>query len=99
MFGLYDFDGSKYISRDELVILMTNSLTAIRAMNKLSVPSIADIEKKTDEFFRGADTDGDKKITLKEFKAYISKDKQILEVLLNANVARKEDLGMDFGAG
>lgn len=27
------------------------------------------------------------------------KDKQILEVLLSAQVARKEDLGMDFGAG
>lgn len=78
---------------------MTNSLTAIRGMMKLGAPSIADIEKKTDEFFKGADIDGDKKITLKEFKAYVAKDKQILEVLLNANVARKEDLGMDFGAG
>ena len=34
-----------------------------------------------------------------EFKNYITKDKQILEVLLMNNVAKKEDLGMDFGAG
>jgi hypothetical protein len=54
---------------------------------------------KADEFFRGADTDGDKKITLKEFKAYIVKDKAILEVLMNSNVAKKSDVGMDFGNG
>ena len=72
---MYDFDGSKYISRDELVILMTNALTSLKSIQKLPPPSIQDIEKKTDEFFRLADTDGDKKITLKEFKTYISKDK------------------------
>jgi hypothetical protein len=43
--------------------------------------------------------DNDKKITLNEFKNYITQDKQILEVLLNCNVAKKEDLGMDFGSG
>lgn len=34
IFDLYDFDGSKYISWDELVILMTNALTALNNMNK-----------------------------------------------------------------
>lgn len=58
-----------------------------------------EVEEKANEFFRKADTDGDKKITLKEFKAYVTRDKQILELLLNANVAKKEDLGMDFGGG
>lgn len=32
IFNLYDFDGNKYISRDELVILMTNVLAAMKAM-------------------------------------------------------------------
>ena len=78
---------------------MTNSLSALKSMQKLPPPSIKDIEQKTDEFFSKADTDGDKKITLKEFKTYITQDKEILEILLQANVARKEDLGMDFGGG
>ncbi len=72
IFGLYDFDGSKYISRDELVILMTNGLTSLKSMKKLAAPTIQEIEQKTDEFFKKADTDNDKKITLKEFKAYIT---------------------------
>lgn len=38
-------------------------------------------------------------ISLKEFKSYIKKDKQILEVLTSFGVAKSEDLGTDFGAG
>ena len=34
IFDIYDFDKSKYISRDELVILMTNSLSALNSMTK-----------------------------------------------------------------
>jgi Ca2+-binding EF-hand superfamily protein len=40
IFNLYDFDGSKYISEDELVILLTNSLTAINNMQKKPPPTI-----------------------------------------------------------
>lgn len=68
-------------------------------MQKRPPPSIQEIEQKTDEFFKKSDIDGDKKITLKEFKNYIVQDKQILEILISANVAKKEDLGKDFGTG
>lgn len=59
IFGLYDFDGNKYISRDELVILMTNVLSSMKALKKQAPPRMADIEAKTDDFFRKADLDGD----------------------------------------
>ncbi len=39
------------------------------------------------------------KITLDEFKKYIQKDKEVLGFLMSANVAKKEDVGMDFGSG
>ncbi len=78
---------------------MTNSLTAINNMQKKAPPSIQEIEAKTTEFFNKSDVDKDQKITLKEFKDYINKDKTVLEVLVSAGVAKKEDLGMDFGSG
>lgn len=78
---------------------MTNALTSLKSMQKQEPPSIQEVEAKTNEFFKYADTDGDKKITLNEFKNYVTKDKQILEILLKAQVAKKEDLGMDFGPG
>jgi microtubule-associated protein-like 6 len=99
VFNLYDFDGSKYISRDELVILMTNTMTAMNSMSKKAAPSIREIETKTDEYFKKIDVNNDKKITLREFKSFVKKDKQILEVLLNFNVAKGEDMGTDFGTG
>ena len=99
VFSLYDYDGNKYLTQDELVILMTNVLAAMNCIKKLPAPSIQDIEKKTEEFFAKADANSDKRITLKEFKDFVTKDKEILEVLLSANVAKREDLGTDFGSG
>lgn len=75
IFNLYDFDGSKNITRDELVILMTNSMTAMNSMSNKAPPSIAEIERKTDEYFVKIDTNNDKKITLREFKSFVKKDK------------------------
>lgn len=45
------------------------------------------------------DEDRNNQITLKEFKSYIKRDKQILEILLSFGIAKKEDLGTDFGSG
>ena len=78
IFQLYDFDKSRYISKDELTILMTNSLTALRALEKGPPPSIEEIEAKTEEFFRKADVDGNERITLDEFISFVKKDKDVL---------------------
>ncbi len=78
---------------------MTNVLSSLNQMKGLAAPNLKEIEAKTDAFFKGADVNNDQKITLKEFKDYITKDKEILEVLLSANVAKREDLGTDFGSG
>ena len=51
IYNLYDFDKSKYISRDELTILMTNSLTAFRPQAKGPILSFVEIESKTIKVF------------------------------------------------
>ena len=78
---------------------MTNVLSALNQIKGLPAPNLKEIEAKTDVFFKGADVNNDQKITLREFKDYIKKDKDILEVLLSTNVAKREDLGTDFGSG
>lgn len=75
IFNLYDFDRSQSISKDELTVLMTNALTAMKSMEGKKAPTITEIEQKTNEFFKAADDDGNGVITLKEFKSYIKKDK------------------------
>lgn len=57
IFNLYDFDRSQCISKDELTVLMTNSLTALKCMEGKPAPTIKDIEQKTDKFFMDADED------------------------------------------
>ncbi len=76
---------------------MTNVLTSLNSLKGLPAPELSLIESKTDKFFKGADANSDQKITLKEFKDYIKQDKDILEVLLATNVAKREDIGTDFG--
>ena len=78
---------------------MTNVLASMNCIKKIPAPSVQEIEKKTEEFFGKADINADRRITLKEFKDYVTKDKEILEVLLSSNVAKREDLGTDFGSG
>jgi len=51
VFNMYDFDKSQYISRDELTILMTNSLCALRSLEQQKPPEQAEIELKTNQFF------------------------------------------------
>ena len=59
--------------------MMTNSLTALRSMEKRGAPSIEDIEQKTDAFFKASDIDGNERITLDEFVSFIKKDKEVRE--------------------
>lgn len=68
-------------------------------MNGKPSPSISDIEKKTNALFEEADTNKDNQLTLREFKSYIRKDKQILDCLMSYGLAKNEDLGLDFGSG
>ena len=48
IFNMYDFDKSKYISKDELTILMTNSLCALRSLDGKRPPDQKEIISKTD---------------------------------------------------
>ena len=97
IFDLYDFDGSKYISRDELTVLMTNALCSMNAMAKKPRPTTAEIEKKTNEFFEESDVNKDNQISLKEFKSYLKRDADILHILFDYGVAKLEDMGTDMG--
>ena len=78
---------------------MTNTLTALRNMEGKPAPTVNDIEQKTAAFFKEADTDKNNQISLREFKTYVRKDKQVLEVLMSYGLTKKSDLGQDYGNG
>ena len=74
IFNLYDFDRSQSISKDELTVLMANTMASLKSMEGKPAPSINEVEVKTNELFAGADADANNQISLKEFKNYIKKD-------------------------
>ena len=60
IFELYDFDKSRYITKDELTILMNNSVATLRMMVGLSdFANLEEFTKLIDLFLFKADTDGD----------------------------------------
>ena len=99
IFNLYDFDRSNSISKDELTVLMANTMASLKSMEGKPAPTINEIEAKTEEWFTSADRNRDNSISLKEFKAQVKKDKQVLATLMNYGLAGSDDLGTDFGSG
>lgn len=97
IFNLYDFDRSKTISRDELTVLMTNCLSALKYLEAKKAPAVSDIELKTNELLSETDQETDGTVSLKDFISFVNRDKEILTVVKTYGIATSEDLGRDFG--
>ena len=59
IFNLYDFDRSQSISKDELTVLMANTMASLKSMEGKPPPTMNEIERKTTELFNTADTNKD----------------------------------------
>jgi hypothetical protein len=77
---------------------MTNSLTALRSLNKEKPPSIEEIKAKTEQFMLECDIDGNQRITLDEFCQYVKTDRDILKELFKYGIAKEEDRKKNFGS-
>jgi hypothetical protein len=64
-------------------------MASLNAMDGKSRPDAAAITKKVEDIWKAVDKDRNKKISMKEFTAYLKKDEQILKVLLNMEVTDK----------
>ena len=76
IFKLYDFDSNNFLTKDELYNLVI-SMTLYKQKPLIS----SNIHEKTDELLREADLDLDNKLSLREFKAYAYKNREVIEFL------------------
>ena len=76
IFKLYDFDSNNYLTKDELIHLVTTFFS----YKKEPLVSTK-IEQKASEILQQADLDLDKKLSLREFKSYININRNILDFL------------------
>lgn len=99
IFNLYDFDKSKLISQDEMVVLVKTVMSALNVMCKKPEATIQQAETKTLDILKKYDTNKDGEISLKEFQSFVSKDPEILRYLTTYNLIAHDDLRPDFGGG
>eukprot|EP00831_Metopus_contortus_P052040 TRINITY_DN4369_c0_g1_i3.p1 TRINITY_DN4369_c0_g1~~TRINITY_DN4369_c0_g1_i3.p1 ORF type:complete len:218 (-),score=52.77 TRINITY_DN4369_c0_g1_i3:136-789(-) len=97
IFGLYDFDGNKFITKDELVIMLMSALAALRHMSEGTPPPTEDVESVAYSVMKSSDANNDKRISMYEFLSYITKNKDFLTFLKKFSLISKDDLRMNFG--
>lgn len=93
VFGLFDFDNSLVLSKDEVVVLFRCVVCSLQAMSgKKSYPSILEIEKKTTVILSRYDLGQASSIGLTEFQSLVTKDWEILLLLRNHGLLVSDDL-------
>jgi Ca2+-binding EF-hand superfamily protein len=93
MFGLFDFDNSLVLNKDELVVLSRSLICALHCMcGKKTYPSISDVEKKLNAILAKHDMAKLEEITLKELQTLCSKDPTILSFLEGFNLLHSDDI-------
>ncbi len=80
-----------------MVILVKTTLSSLNSMGKKQAPSIKEVEAKTEEILSRWDTNHDNLISLDEFKSFVTKDPDILRLMLAYGLITKEDMRTDFG--
>jgi microtubule-associated protein-like 6 len=97
IFNMYDFDRSHNISKDEFVVLLKTCMASVNNMAGKPSPTLKEMEIKATEVLNRWDTNKDGQISLKEFKSFVTKDPDILKMLVNYGLATKDDFRPDFG--
>lgn len=93
IFGLFDFDNSLVLSKDELIVLCRCVICALQAMSyKKTFPTIMEIDRKVNAILAKYDLGQIQQITLHEFQSLVSKDLEILQLLKGYDLLLSDDL-------
>ena len=85
------------MTKNELIILIKTVLTSLNAMTSKGECTIQEAEAMAEEILKRYDTNRDANISMKEFHSFVSKDPDILKMLLSFALISKEDLRFNFG--
>ena len=97
LFGLYDFDHSKSISFDELIILLKNSMNALCYMTDSNPWTLNELVKRTECLFSKIDTNKDNNISLAEWISFITRDVEVIKILERLELTTSEDKRPNWG--
>ena len=97
LFELYDFDHSKNLSYDELIIMLRTSMNALCYLTDNQPITMEELEQSTTEAFAKIDTNKDNSISLGEWISFITRFSEVINFLEAAQVITLEDKRPNFG--
>jgi microtubule-associated protein-like 6 len=97
LFDLYDFDHSKSLTFDELVIMSRAAVNALSHMTNSSPISTDDLVAHCQKLFEKIDTNKDKNISLSEWKSFVTRDVELVKTLERLQLITAEDKRPNFG--
>ena len=98
LFDLYDFDHSKSITFDELIIMIRTAVNALSHMTNTVPIETSKLVEHTNRLFDKIDTDKDKNISIREWKSFVTRDVEFVKALERLELITAEDKRPNFGA-
>ena len=77
--------------------MMKTTLTSLSAMNQKKSPSLKDVEAKAKDILKRWDKNKDGSMSRAEFQSFVTKDPDVLRLLMNYGLVNREELRPDFG--
>lgn len=97
LFSLYDFDHSRSITFDELIIMLRTAMNSLCYMTSTNPWSIEKLVDHTQKLFAKIDTNNDKTISLAEWTSFITRDVEVVKILEKLELITSEDKRPNWG--
>ena len=98
LFELYDFDHSKSITFDELIIMLRTAVNSLCYMTGSNPWPIEKLIEHAETLFQKIDTNKDKNISIAEWKSFVTRDVEFVKILERLELITAEDKRPNFGA-
>lgn len=97
LFSLYDFDHSKSISFDELIIMLRTVLNALCYMTSSNPLPLDKLIEHTEVLYKRIDSNKDSSLSLSEWVSFATKDVESVKLLERLELITSEDKRPNWG--
>ena len=97
LFNLYDFDHSKSIAFDELIIMLRTAMNALCYMTGSNPWTVERLRERTRILFAKIDINKDATISLAEWVSFVTRDAEFVKILEQLELITSEDKRPNWG--
>ena len=97
LFELFDFDHSKSITFDEMIVILKTSMSAFCCIGNSQMLEAAELKEHAERVFYKVDTNMDNEVSLAEWVSFVTKDTEAVQMLQKFQLVSEEDLRQNWG--